>query len=301
MTNNRKRKHHFIPRLYLKGFVDKLDPSFVWVYERGKAYKPGYKPNNNPYKRPINQAGMEPDYYAYPLRNGELDLDTYENWLEQLEKPANQIFAKLRQQEMITKKEKKAFASYISLMIKRIPRYRERADALWPEFISEFEASSIIRAQIKQIEANLNPDDVDGIAKIERLKEQYNQVLAEYKQGIPKEILLGTIVRQGLLPRVIYSMKWQLLVAQTGMDYVTSDNPVSFFEPFGLSQEYSELTFPISSEIALIASNKNLREGFFPAPPLAALEINQRTISGATKQVYYCRDTDWFLKIFNPE
>ncbi len=294
MSNNPKRNHHYVPRLYLKGFADKTDSSFIWVYERGRSYNPGHKPGkHNPYRRSLRLAGAEQDFYAYQTRAGSTDFDTYENLLEQLEKPANQVLAKIRSRQTITKKEKQVFAAYISMLIKRVPRYRDRADEQWPEIVDEFESSAQILQQLDQHEAKLTSNDTNQIARIQQLRAQYQRLMLEYRAGIPMDIVLATIIQMGQLPQVLYGMKWQFLVAPSGFDYVTSDNPVFYFEQIGLAKEYSELTFPISSEIALATSwSKDVQEGFFPALPLAVMEINQRTISAATKQVYYCRDSD---------
>jgi Protein of unknown function (DUF4238) len=102
-----------------------------------------------------------------------------------------------------------------------------------------------------------------------------------------------------LIP-IIYSMNWQFLVARDGMEFVTSDKPGFFFEEFGLNKPYSEITFPISTDIALAAYwHTELGEGFFPATDAAVEEINWRTASAATCYVFASCKAKWILEAFN--
>ena len=79
----------------MKGFVIKTDEPFIWVYKRGEQYNPGQgKITNNPFKDSIRRAAVERDFYADPKEGGKKDLETFENKLEKLEKPANPIFEK---------------------------------------------------------------------------------------------------------------------------------------------------------------------------------------------------------------
>ncbi len=87
-----KRKHHKVPRYYLKGFVEKEGEPFVWVYRKGLHYRPGrVRFKYNPYRDSINFVGSEIDYYASTSSDGVVDYDTYENILEKLEKPADPV------------------------------------------------------------------------------------------------------------------------------------------------------------------------------------------------------------------
>src|SRR4030095_8932100 len=86
-----KHNHHFVPRLYLKGFVPESAASFIWEYQRGRTYVPG-KHSRNKYNTvlvSLSKAGAAEGAYANPLPDGTVDYNTYEDALERLEKPAN--------------------------------------------------------------------------------------------------------------------------------------------------------------------------------------------------------------------
>jgi hypothetical protein len=296
-----KRNHHILPKLYLKGFVERDGEPFIWVYERGKSYNPGVKRNKyNPYKDSINYAGTERDAYAYTKEDGIADYNTYENILEKLEKPADPIFQKLRNQQMITSEEKVTFTSYLIKMIKRVPRRKEKAKEIWPNTIDEFEASSELIQWLNAEEANTDSNDLVKLAKLSELRAEIKRVLNERRESIPPEILLNIMVSKSSLLQVISDMNWQFLVAPRSYRFFTGDNPVFYFESFGLNKPYSEITFPISSNIVLAASwHKELGEGFFPANSETVLEVNRRTASFASKNVYHSLKVSWLVDVLN--
>ncbi|CAN5388252.1 MAG: DUF4238 domain-containing protein [Pyrinomonadaceae bacterium] len=298
-----KRNHHTLPKLYLKGFVEKEGEPFIWVYERGKSYNPGLKRGKyNPYRDSINYAGAERDVYAYTNKDGVTDFNTYENVLEKLEKPADPVFQKIRNQQMITSDEKTIFASYMIMMIKRVPRRKERAKEIWPSTLDSFEESSELMQWLNAEEANTDPNDLEKLAKLSRLGAEVRRILEEYRENIPTEILLKTMVLESALLPVIGDMNWQFFIAPEGYSFFTSDNPVFYFESFGLNKLYSEITFPISSNIVLAASwHKELGEGFFPANSETVLEVNRRTASIASMNAYHSRKTSWLVDVLNKQ
>ena len=101
---------------------------------------------------------------------------------------------------------------------------------------------------------------------------------------------------------MISDMNWQFFIAPEGYSFITGDNPVFYFESFGLNKPYSEITFPISSSIALAASwRKELGEGFFPANSETVLEVNRRTASITSMNVYHSRKAGWLVDVLNKQ
>jgi Protein of unknown function (DUF4238) len=80
------------------------------------------------------------------------------------------------------------------------------------------------------------------------------------------------------LVSAISQMNWQFLIAPDDSKFLTSDNPVFFFEGIGLNKPQSEITFPISSTVALAAFGRaGFREGFVTTTTQVVAEINRRT------------------------
>ena len=98
------------------------------------------------------------------------------------------------------------------------------------------------------------------------------------------------------------SMSWQFYVAPDDNRFVTSDNPVHTFKGgVGFSRSYSELTFPLSSRVALLGSFRKVREGYLPAPTQLLKEINRRIIAAATSHVYSSRKERWVVTVLKKE
>jgi uncharacterized protein DUF4238 len=242
---------------------------------------------------------MKRDYYTYTTRRGTRDFNTYENKLEKLKKLSDSVLRKIGSHQMICDSEKRTFASYISMMERRVPRRREKTKNLWPEVLESIKSWSKIIRWLDSEEAETSPDDVETLSRLSMIRDKVNMLIEDYRKKIPEDLFLGTMVMESWLIPIIYSMNWQFLVARDGMEFVTSDKPV-FFEEFGLNKPYSEITFPISTDIALAASwHTELGEGFFPATDAAVEEINWRTASAATCHVFASCKAKWILEVFN--
>lgn len=93
----------------------------------------------------------------------------------------------------------------------------------------------------------------------------------------------------------LLSMNWVFLYHDT-LQFLTSDNPVFFFEFEGIGSPESELTFPISSKITLWATRTPKANGtFMQATSPAVKEINRRTASNSMRWVYSERNEPWIL------
>ena len=303
MKANAKRNHHKVPRYYLKGFVEREDEPFLWVYRKGLQYKPGrtrYK--YNPYRDSIKFVGSEMDYYASTNRDGIIDYETYENILEKLEKPADPVIKKIRDRQMITFDEKMILASYIVLMLKRVESRRQKATGMWPSFLKEFESSSDLIRAVAILERDTPPEDTRTLEPLKKVRAEIDRVIGEHKanrSNVPSQILHESMVAPGskLVP-AISQMNWQFLIAPKGSKFLTSDNPVFFFEGIGLNKPQSEITFPISSDVALAAFGRpGFREGFVTTTTHVVAEINRRTAYAATKEAYHSCAASWVVQV----
>ena len=93
-------------------------------------------------------------------------------------------------------------------------------------------------------------------------------------------------------------MNWRVFVDYDGPVFVTGDNPVSFTRDIGLGHPDAELTFPISSSAALVATWRSDRgSGYYKADDHIIGEINRRTIKGSTRYVFFEREVSWIPKV----
>ena len=129
-----KLNQHFLPRFYLKGFASESDTSHIWEYQRGRAYVPGKNNRDkyNPVFISLRKAGAAIGEYAYPWPDGTVDFNSYEDALEQLEKPANTVFDKIRNLERIDSSDRDIFAAYMATMTRRVPARKELLKTQFP-------------------------------------------------------------------------------------------------------------------------------------------------------------------------
>jgi len=99
---------------------------------------------------------------------------------------------------------------------------------------------------------------------------------------------------------VLSQMTWRFLIAPNGQYFITSDNPLFFFHWMGIGKKRSEVTFPITKDMALWATWRiDLAEGFFPALPRVLKEINRRTASISSTYLYSPRSEKWIQTLAN--
>jgi len=94
----------------------------------------------------------------------------------------------------------------------------------------------------------------------------------------------------------IFNMTWRVLHRPTAT-FVTSDNPVFFFQQYGLATVESEIHFPLSARTALHGSWQGdpRTTTFVDAPDHLAAELNRRMCSAAESFVFSSRPERWTL------
>lgn len=291
-----KHNHHVLPKLYLKGFVIKKDEPYIWVYQRGQPYNPSENRYNvsdkgvrNPFFDTIKNAGTEADFYANTNEDGTKDFDTTENKLMLLEQQHDQILQKLRAHQMINNEEKELFSSYVVLMYRRVRAFRELSKKLI--------ATKGIYEPTKKLFQKLNcPDTAEtrGVIKeyIEFKSQDENHQIRGHNE-------LAVRSPASLLIEALKQMVWTFYIAPNSRSFFTGDNPVFIPKNNGLGKNNSELSFPISTDIALIASwDRRRKEGFEEAKSQIVKEINHRTVSRAS-EIYFSQNQDWVVTMLN--
>jgi len=270
---------HYLPQYYLRGFGELPDCSHVWLYEKG---------SQRFSRAAISKVAQKRRYYT----------DEIESWLAtQIEDPGNAILKKLRGFQGITQSEKETLARYIVVMQTRVPRERERKEKGMPEMLDRFSddfQKSVIEALMKEYPEN---------ELLETRANEVRKVIAKWKtEGLPRDFRFE-LMQPHCSPvrvQVLSKMTWQFLRSAGGLSFLTSDNPVFFCEDLGIRAIESELSFPISRDIALHATwRRDLPEGFVRVPRQVIKEINRRTVSAATRFVFHSAQEDWVLTLVN--
>jgi len=150
----------------------------------------------------------------------------------------------------------------------------------------------------KEIFQKLNwPDTPETRAYLKETSKRVAQ-----KEGFDIQMHLRAIpaAQESFLVETLKKMTWHFFIAPQGHAFLTGDNPVFIPEQHGLGKNISELSFPISTNVALVASwHSKLKEGFFKATPQVVKELNRRTAHKASRCLYFSKNLEWVVTLLN--
>ncbi|MDZ4073131.1 MAG: DUF4238 domain-containing protein [Hylemonella sp.] len=262
--------HHFVPQFYLKGFEAS---GRIWAYDKLES-----RCFPTQAKSIANETGMYSE-----------DIESF--LATKIEDPAKPAITKVRVRERLSEEDRLALAKYVVTLWKRVPRGRERALSKMPEVADQVHAN--LREELDQLEIS-KPELKE---RIDGLRQQAEQIIARHKQNPAPELWY-----QGLQsetgPQIVetmLSMHWVFLWSGS-QQFLTSDNPVFFFEHEGIGSPSSELTLPLSSSLALWATRSpRTTGGHLNATPNAVREINRRTAHNSERFLYAQKNEPWIM------
>jgi hypothetical protein len=154
--NQIKKRHHYLPEFYLRGFADPAS-SYLLMYQKNcESVKP-ISPHN---------AAVITFYYSFKNEIGELDHDTIENMMADIEGISAPIFRKIENKEKLTEDERRTFSLFLALIRIRVPNFRENI---------ENSGAEVIKIIMKDLAAN---------------EERFRSVLEKYKEHTGEEVTI---------------------------------------------------------------------------------------------------------------
>lgn len=281
------KRHHYIPRFYLNGFVDPNNMPYIWAYEKG---------NPNIIKAPSENIAVQKHYYSFTTQEGNRDSETLENALAKMEGQVAPIFRKIKNHESLDEQERGLFATFLALIMIRVPNFRENS---WERPFAELtkEMHMMSATDIERLKSMVESLERDTGNKIDTPIEEFQKFILNGRYGIKvnPQFGLGALALIKDIAPIFYRMKWTFLTATDDYKFVTSDNPVSWDVPihdptsfYGISllDKNLELTFPISKDLAFFGTRLHIKEGYFRANNKLIKETNRRTVISALRFVY---------------
>ncbi len=273
-----KRKHHYIPKVYLDGFVDPHTPPghapFIWVRDMA---------SGNVRRRAPKNVAAETGYYAVQ-RDGVVNYDSVENELAAVE---NRAAVALRLYLAATPGSRGAIpvalGDFLALLAARVPWLRRAANEQWRLFLDE---------SATQEDINLDADFpvcLSHRASGEEIRMPLRSAVDMVRSGewdpsfdqvhvIELMQLQAWYFRTEHFPRLY----WILLTAPGGKTFITSDRPVVWFvpgrgyadSPGALKDPDVQLSVPLDSRRALLALGRRPASLDFRVAPE---DVNRRT------------------------
>ena len=266
---------HYVPQYYLKGF-SRDDGKTIWVYDRAKRCK---------FATQVKSIANETGFYS---------PDTESHLADHVEEPAKAVLQKIRRRRQISTEDKQVLSEYMICMMIRVPRGKERVKQLAPSLAED------VRQEIDRQLSSALLEEPEKAAFIEGRRSEAHKMIDRYAKNPPDEIWLRTIPPEKW-PRALTAlscMSWKFLTFDQYPAFLTSDNPVFCFSSLGIGRPESEVTFPLSSNVALWATGQaNLAEGFVQTNAQVVRELNRRTASTATRYVFHWTDEEWVLRL----
>jgi hypothetical protein len=263
---------HYIPQYYLRGFL--IAPrEHLWCYDKLN--------NGNKFPSTIKNIAHENRFYSHEI----------EKYLANtIEGPANLVLQQIRERHQINDDDKNILAKYMTVMYKRVPQGKQRLKENAPRICNE-----LLAEYNKELDM-LASEEPGKVELIEKRRAKIQDVLERYSEDPPKEVWLQMIPPE-MSPRIVDGirfMTWTFLTFDEKPVFLTCDNPLFYFLSIGIGKPNSEITFPISSNVTLLATwRSNLPNDYIKINMQIVKELNRRTTSNASRFVYSGYDEPW--------
>lgn len=283
-----KKRHHYIPRFYLNGFVDYKNEPYIWVYD---------KEGNNIIKSTAKDIAVTEHYFSFKDVNGIKDSDSVENFVADLEGIAANILKKVFNNNSLNGNEKMDFAYFVALMMVRVPNFRQNIETAFAEtakIVMQFSASykENFEAMVKRYQEKTGNDL--GMP-IEEARQIYLDLDKHYKLETNPQVSLAMAFNHiNDYARLFYNMKWLFLRATTDYKFLSGDNPLYYLDPthnphsfsgVGLCNKNIEVSLPLSQDLCALGTWHG-KEGYFQSVNQIVKIVNQRTVIASSRFVF---------------
>jgi len=233
-----KKRHHFVPKAYLKAFCDAKGK--LLVYRKDSPEKV--------LKMAPDAIGFEKHYYSQPLPNGGRDTNTLENMFSVLESKWPALATKLSNGEDIND-ELDAVLGFVALQRVRVPASRDVKEARLSDLVKRTMHRLHAAGKLPPMPPKLKLSDIN-------ISIDPHQSIHGMGEQLQSEVL-EVMDRAGF---------WAVRNS-TGRPFLTSDNPVIWFDetkPENAIRPYAVnprgtfiLVFPVSPTLVLLGSPKH--------------------------------------------
>ncbi len=226
------KRHHYVPVTYLRQFVDANGQLIVFRKDDPE----------RPFRQRPEAMAFERYYYSQIDADGVRDDDSFETLFSQLEGRWTPIVDALRRRETMFP-DAGNLVTFLALMRVRGPAFRDMIELQLAQIVHTEMAVLERAGEIEPPPMGLSPADI--IVSID-----------------PHRSLMAMAEGLKSIGELMETLHFDVLHNQTGTDFLTSDNPVLYFDPrvsFSRLRPYTvagpfapiELLFPIAPDMLL--------------------------------------------------
>lgn len=198
-----KKKHHYVPESYLKAFCG--NDAMLAVYRKDAP--------TEPFRRRPGEVAFHKYYYAQPLPDGGRDTNRLEDFFSELEDKWPWIVDALAARDMVNDRLGDIF-TFVALQRARVPAARDAAEQM---------LAATVLATARQLEAE---------GKLPPPPKGHENLLDDVVVSIdPHQSIHAMLQIIEAMGQVLHRVGFVVLHNQTDRDFITSDNPVIYFDP----------------------------------------------------------------------
>lgn len=203
------KRHHFIPKTYLKSFCD--DEGMIWVYRKDNP--------TLPFQQRPDKLGFHKKYYSQPLPDGGMEHIFLEDFFSKLETKWTPIVEVLRRRESIGKEMIENIFQFIILQYARVPAKRDA--------VEKMKAARIHRlAKESNVMGLLPPPPKELVGKLGENYMDHLQALVDPHLSIRE--MPNSFHEAG---KIMDRIGLNVIHNHTDVPFLTRDNPVIWFDP----------------------------------------------------------------------
>lgn len=234
-----KKRHHFVPKAYLKAFCDRQGRLLVY---RKDAPAP-------PLHVTPDATQFRTYYYSQPTPNGGQDNNTLEDIFSTVESEWPETVSKLHRRDDVTDRLVNIF-QFITLQRVRVPASRDLVETALAQMVINTMRDMLVTGKLPQPPAGL--------------ENKLNQIQVSID---PHRSIHAMVVMMQSIGRLFSRLGFVAFHNATASPFLTSDNPVIWYDPsvpFNMQQPYTinpdsgpvYLVFPVSPSLALVGSTE---------------------------------------------
>ena len=203
MKHTIKKKHHYVPVSYLKAFCG--DDEMLAVYRKDAP--------TEPFRKRPDDVAFHKYYYAQPLPGGGRDTNRLEDRFSELEGKWPPLVEALAVRDCVNDRLDDVFA-FVALQRARVPAARDAAEQM---------LAASVMATARQLEAQ---------GKLPPPPKGHENILDNVVVSIdPHQSIHAMVQIIQAMGQVLHRVGLVVLHNQTDREFITSDNPVIYFDP----------------------------------------------------------------------